>query len=114
MKRSLLIITIAFVVTLTIIFGLRASADALAVVVGVVLGVVASVPTTFLVTYLLTRPRAGYNGTASPSFPQQQPPVVVINASEKPAISGPAMPPALSAHTHARKWTVIGESETEP
>jgi hypothetical protein len=114
MKRNLLIITVAFVVTLTTIFGFRASADALAVVFGVVLGVVASVPTTFLVTYLLTRPRSGYDATSPPSFPQQQPPVVVINASEKPAISGPATLPALSPPAQTRKWTVIGDTETEP
>ncbi len=112
MKRSLLIIAVAFVVTLTAIFGIRASADALAVVLGVVLGVVASVPTTFLVTYILTRPRSGYNVSPTPHM-SQQPPVVVINAPEKPAISAPSAMPALAPAIQARKWTVIGDADTE-
>jgi len=112
MKRSLLIITVAFVVTFTAIFTIRASADALAVVFGVVLGVVATVPTTVLVTYVLTRPRL--NQQPSPVSPlAQQPPVVVINAPDKPAVSAPPVLPALTAPAQSRKWTVIGDTETE-
>jgi len=111
MKRSLLIIGVAFVVTLAVIFGIRASADALAVVLGVILGVLASVPTTFLVTYLLTRSRH----ETRPSYPaqqlSQQPPVVVINAPDKPAISSPVTP--VNSPAPGRKWTVIGDSDTD-
>jgi len=111
MKRGLLISVISFAVTLAIIFGIRASADALAVVLGVVLGVIASVPTTFLVTYMLTRPHAN-NTTPSPQI-SQQPPVVVINAPDKPAISSAPTMPLLSHASQSRKWTVIGDIETD-
>jgi len=111
MKRSLLILSIIFVVTLAVIFGVRASPDALAVVIGVVLGVLASVPTTALLTYLLTRPRSAANGALAQAA--HQPPVVVINAPEKPAVTTPPALPALSPPASARKWTVIGDSDTE-
>jgi len=111
MKRAFLISVISFAVTLAIIFGIRASADALAVVLGVVLGVIASVPATFLVTYMLTRPRFN-NGTPSQQAPQQ-PPIVVINAPDKPLVSSPSSLPVLSSAPQTRKWTVIGDVETE-
>ncbi len=110
MKRNLLIITIAFVVTFTTIFSFRVSTDALAVVFGVVLGVVATIPTTVLATYLLIRPRANQEPT---SHAVQQPPVVVINAPDKPAVSTPAALPAFTSSSQARKWTVIGDTDTE-
>ena len=111
MKRSLLIIALAFTITVAAIFSIRASADALAVVLGVILGVAASVPTTFMVTYLLTRPRANTEA-APPHFPHQ-PPVVVINASDKAAMPSQPALPALPSPAHARKWTVIGDSDTD-
>jgi hypothetical protein len=115
MKRGLLFTALAFVITLAVVFGLRASADALAVIIGVILGVVASVPTTFLITYALLR--SNQNQLSSPGhphhFPAQQPPVVVINAPEKPAITAAPTLPMLSPATQTRKWTVIGDEETE-
>jgi hypothetical protein len=111
MKRSLLIIAIAFTITVAAIFGVRASADALAVVLGVILGVVASVPTTFMVTYLLTRPRSN-NDAASPQLPHQ-PPVVIINASDKATMPPQPVLPALTSPGHSRRWTVIGDSDTD-
>lgn len=111
MKRALLISVISFAVTLAIIFGIRASADALAVVLGVVLGVIASVPTTFLVTYMLTRPHT--NSVAPSSQISQNPPIVVINAPDKPAISPAPTLPTLSAAPQTRKWTVVGDIETD-
>ena len=111
MKRSLLILSAAFGLTLAIIFGVRASADALAVILGVVLGVLASVPTTFLVTYMLTRPRPNSDSTSSQ--PAHQPPVVVINAADRPAVNTPTSLPALGPPATARKWTVIGDTDTD-
>lgn len=115
MKQGLLITSVAFIVTLAIVFGLRVSADALAVVIGVVLGIVASVPTTALVVYLLMRPRPH---TQYPLPPQamQQPPVVVINAADPNRQIGnppPAQWPTPGSTIQARKWTVIGDTETE-
>ena len=108
MKRAVLIFVGCFGVTLALIFGARASADALAVVVGVILGVAASVPATFFVTYLLIRPRPGLE-TTQPSFLPHQPPVVVINTTDKPGlVQSPALP-AFSNSTPDRRWTMIGD-----
>ena len=52
MKRSFLIIGVIFVITLAVVFGLRASADAMAVVIGVILGVAAGIPTTLLLVFV--------------------------------------------------------------
>ncbi len=112
MKRSLLLIIISIAVTLTAVFSLRASIDALAVVIGVVLGVAASVPTTFLITYLLIRPRAVAD-VVHPNPGLSQPPVVVINTQDKPAFSSPSTLPALASPTQSRKWNLIGDSDTE-
>ena len=114
MKRSLLIIGIAFAVTLAIVFGTRVSADALAVIVGVILGILAGIPTTLLVIFIMTRQRPGLNSGASP-YMSSQPPVVVINAADRPAMAAPATPAlALPYSTEpTRKWTVIGDMETE-
>ena len=111
MKRSILIIVIAFTITIAAIFSIRASVDALAVVLGVILGVVASVPTTFLVTYLLIRPRS--NIEPHPTHFAPQPPVVVINASDKATLPAQSTLPALAPPAHSRKWTVIGDSDTD-
>jgi len=113
MKQTILIIGVAFSITVGLVFGIRASADALAVIIGVVLGVVASVPTTFLITYVLTRSRLG--GEVAPSHTSShQPPVVVINTADKPGMSHPTpVLPALSAPTHGRQWTVIGDGDTD-
>lgn len=112
MKRGLLIVGVTFAIVLAIMFGTRVSADALAVIVGVVLGIVASVPTTLMVIFIMTRQRQ-----LDKSWPQvaQQPPVVVINATDKPALA-PSANPALALpypSDPTRKWTVIGDTETE-
>lgn len=110
MKKGLLIIGVVFTITATIVFGARVSADALAVVVGVILGVAASVPTTLLVTFILTRTRPGdRNAMAAPPSP----PVIVVNAAERSALAAPALPAPAYPPEPARKWTVIGEVETE-
>ena len=112
MKRTALIITVAFVITTTAIFGIRASTDALAVVLGVILGVAASVPATVLVTYLLSRPRANQAPGQLP-YASPQPPVVVINSPDKPAVSAPPALTALNAPAQSRTWTIIGDADTE-
>ena len=113
MKRAILIIGVAFSITVGVVFGIRASADALAVIIGVVLGVAASVPTTFLITYTLTRSQLG-NDDGQPRTMSHQPPVIVINTADKPGGSYPIPAlPALSAPTHGRQWTVIGDGDTD-
>ncbi|MCB0209763.1 MAG: hypothetical protein KDJ52_10550 [Anaerolineae bacterium] len=113
MKRYLLILGVAIVVTFTALFSLRASVDALAVVIGVILGVVASVPTTFLFTYLVMRQHTQQAMTMPGHQTAAHPPIVVINGSEKPAMAGsPILPPP--AGIQGRSWTVIGDVETDP
>ena len=106
---------VVFMITLAIVFGLRVSADALAVVIGVLLGIGASVPATALVVYMLMRPRANHQHPYSPQAPQQ-PPVVIINASDPARQLGAGPPPAWPTPgptVQARKWTVIGDTDTE-
>lgn len=113
MKRGLLIIGIVFAVTFGIVFGTRVSADALAVIVGVVLGILAGIPTTVLTVFIMTRQRSGL----MPGSPQAmgQPPVVVINATDRTAMASPATPPLSFPYPTepTRRWTVIGDGETE-
>lgn len=114
MKRIFLIIGIIFAVTLAIVFGMRVSADALAVIVGVVLGILAGIPTTLLVIFVMTRQRPGLNPGGYPPV-SAQPPVVIINATDRASMTSPSTP-ALSlpyATEPTRKWTVIGDTETE-
>ena len=115
MKRAILIMGVVFMITLAIVFGLRVSADALAVVIGVILGITASVPTTALVVYMLMRPRPNYQQQFPPQA-AQQPPVVVINASDPARQLGAGPPPSWPTPgptVQARKWTVIGDTDTE-
>lgn len=110
MRRGLLIIGVAFAITLAIVFGTRVSADALGVVVGVILGVAASVPATFLIIFVLTRQRPGPDrGLPAP----QQPPVVIVNTTDRAALSSPPALPAPYQADPTRKWTVIGDTETD-
>lgn len=109
MKRGFLIIGIVFAITFAIIFGTRISADALAVIVGVVLGIGAGIPTTVLAIFIMTR-RQGVDR----NLPQAvQPPVVIVNTPDRAALSAPPALPAPYPSDLGRKWTVIGDSETE-
>jgi hypothetical protein len=113
MKRGLFIVCLVFAVTLALVFGIRVSPDALAVIVGVVLGILASVPTTALFTFLLLRSRDEKVGANLAQF-HQQPPVVVINSGDTPNISRPqsmTLPPAIAPQ--GRKWTVIGNESDD-
>ena len=113
MKRYLLILGVAIVVTFTALFSLRASVDALAVVIGVILGVIASVPTTFLFTYLVMRQQMQQAITMPGHQNATHPPIVVINGSEKSATAGSPFLPPLGG-SQGRSWTVIGDVETDP
>jgi hypothetical protein len=113
MKRALLIIGVAFAMTAAVVFGMRVSADALAVVIGVILGIAASVPTTLLVIFILTRQRPGLDKGVGPT-PSNSPPVVVINTSDRASLAAPSALPTPYLTDPTRKWTVIGETETDP
>jgi hypothetical protein len=108
MKRGLLIIGLVFAITFAIVFGTRISADALAVIVGVMLGIGAGIPTTLLAIFIMTR-RQGLDR----NLPQAPPPVVIVNTPDRAALSAPPALLAPYSSDLARKWTVIGDSETE-
>ncbi|MCG3206466.1 MAG: hypothetical protein FOGNACKC_00065 [Anaerolineae bacterium] len=108
MKRALWVMGICFSITLAIVFGLRVSADALAVIIGIVLGVASTVPTTLVTIYLLTRQRANQQTPPAP----YQPPVVVINGSDRPGPPTMSLP-AVPASPQGRQWTVIGDADTD-
>jgi hypothetical protein len=110
MKRGLFIIGIVFAITLAIVFATRISADALAVIVGVILGIGAGIPTTLLAILIMTR-RQGPDRNLPPA--SLQPPVVIVNTPDRAALSPPPALPAPYSSDLARKWTVIGDSETE-
>ena len=112
MKRGLIIVGAAFAITLALILGFRVSADALAVIVGVALGIIASIPTTMLLIFVMTRQQNRLEKNMT-HFPHQ-PPVVVVNAADKfqSQPSPPALPPPY-APNGARKWTVIGDLESD-
>jgi len=111
MKRGLVVISLAVGITFTIILGIRISTDALAVIVGVALGILASVPTTVIVMFIITRQQSRLQRFTTQA--SQPPPVIVVNAADR---NQPYLPPALPASTPAsgpRKWTVIGDEETD-
>jgi energy-coupling factor transporter transmembrane protein EcfT len=105
-KRTIVFLSLAFVVTLAVVLGTRMSADALAVIVGVILGIVASIPTVFVVVFALTRRQSHLDrlGSASP-----QPPIVIVNGTEKAQGQPQAALPSPYLHNGNRKWTVIGD-----
>ncbi|MEM7343104.1 MAG: hypothetical protein AAF485_02585 [Chloroflexota bacterium] len=113
MKRFVYIICIIFAVSLAVVIGIRLSADALAVVMGVVLGILATIPTAGLVAYIFSRQFTRVERMPYQMSPQQ-PPVVVVNGTEQRASSNtlPALPAPTSLEP-TRKWTVIGDVETE-
>jgi hypothetical protein len=112
MNRTLLIISLVFAVTVAVVFGFRASSDAIAVIIGVILGVAASVPTTVILTYTLLRTRSGTSG--QPPASHNQPSIVVINPADKPGVSQPLSWPSVPAPSaQERKWTLIGDDPTD-
>ena len=112
MKRGIFIVGLAFVITLAVIFGFRASADAMAVVIGVMLGVAAGIPTTLLVVFIMTRQT---NRLDKSTQQPPQPPVFVINAGDKQPYnpSPPALPAPYASNQGGRKWTVIGDTDID-
>jgi hypothetical protein len=112
MKQGLLLIGLTVAITLVIVFGWRASPDALGVVIGIGLGVIATVPATVLVIFMLTRNRVRLE---PPPPSVTSPPVVIVNPPERAALPPPAPPPYLPYPTESisRRWTIIGDGETD-
>jgi len=78
-RQTVLLLVLAFVVTLGVVIGTRMSSDAIAVLVGVVAGVAASIPTALLLM-AVTR-RRDDEPYEEPYDPRpQSPPVIVVTA----------------------------------
>jgi len=119
LKHIVLVMAIAFGVTLAVMVGKRMSSEAMAVVIGVVCGLLAAVPTTVLLTVALTRgERLGQNAERDRqrSRAEAYPPVVVIQGG---APQGPALPPGLAGYwpgatmgaAGTRDFRVVGGDE---
>jgi hypothetical protein len=123
----LLILGLAFVVTLAVIVGQRLSAEAMAVMVGVVAGVAVSIPTSLLVVWFANRalmvsrpmpemPAPAYAPRSMPVAPEPQQIVVMApsnaypNMSSYPTQAAPAY--SLPTAPVSRQFTVIGGVET--
>lgn len=129
----LLILGLAFVVTLAVIVGQRLSAEAMAVMVGVVAGVAASIPTSLLVVWFANRALLTSRATmempapvpAPRPAPHAEPPqqiLVMAPPANLPAAYQNAMPypintgigayATMPAAPTARQFTVIGGADT--
>ena len=117
MGKVVVLLLLAFVVTLGVVVGNRMSADAMAVVVGVVCGVAAGIPMSVLLMLALNRRQRQAD---EPSDSQMSgryatyPPVVVIQGAT-PAANN-LVPPYYPMHTAVsepahRQFRVIGERD---
>jgi len=120
MRKVMILVLLAFAVTLAVVVGNRMSAEAMAVVVGVVCGVAAGIPMSLLIMLVLNRSRrqaelddwsSGQPGGRYGAYP----PVVVIQGGT-PAPNGllpPYYPSQTSAYepTPQREFRIVGEHE---
>lgn len=121
LKHIVLLMAVAFAVTLAVMVGKRMSSEAMAVVIGVVCGVLAAVPTTVLLMLVLARsdrlgPDGGRDRQERRSQSGAYPPVVVIQGGTP---QGPGLPPGTAAYwpgatmgtMDAREFRVVGGDE---
>ncbi len=116
MGKVVLLLLLAFVVTLGVIVGSRMSMEAMAVVVGVVCGVAAGIPMSLLIMLALRRRERQADepsGTQMAARFPASPPVVVIQGGTPAANLAP--PPYYPIHSAVeparRQFRVIGDSE---
>ncbi len=76
-KTILLIVLLAFAVSLAVVVGQRLSSEAMAVIIGVVAGVAASIPTSLIVVWLALRLR-GDRAEVVVERPAPEPKIVVM------------------------------------
>jgi hypothetical protein len=98
-RSAVMLMGLAFAVTLAAVIGLRLSAEAMAVIVGVVAGVAASIPGSLMVTWLATR----YALAAPAREPQMNEPRLICNAVNSPAL--PTRPDAWPSPPHLSPLT---------
>ncbi len=124
MRRVLILLVLAFVVTSTAVVGARMSPQAMAVVVGVVCGASAGIPVSLLIL-ATTRRRNRYDENGYPSYGRPDarsgayPPVVVIQGGSQPPSWSPMYGPSqlqppfygTAVDPMSRKFRVVGDQE---
>jgi len=119
MRKGVVLVLLAFAVTLAVVVGNRMSTEAMAVVVGVVCGVAAGIPMSLLIMLLVSRSRQQASpdewGCAQPgSRPGPYPPVVVIQGGTAApnGLLSPYYPiPAPMQQPAQRQFRIVGEDE---
>ena len=118
MGKVVIVLLLAFVITVGVVVGNRMSAEAMAVVVGVVCGVAAGIPISVLLILALNRRQRQAeepHGTNPAGRYAAYPPVVVIQGGA-PAANPMAAPPyyplptTVSAPAH-RQFHLIGDGD---
>jgi hypothetical protein len=117
MKKFFFIAGIVFVLTLTIVIGIRMSPDALAVIIGIICGVLASIPTSAMLVWVMRQrdKQEAQLGQLRP-YGSQYPPVVVVNGQGTNGYGTPYAGNALTAGPPplgTRGFNVMGHDNTE-
>lgn len=119
MRRGIVLVVLAFAVTLAVVVGNRMSTEAMAVVVGVVCGVAAGIPMSLLIMLILNRGRqhpspddwaCNQPGSRTGAYP----PVVVIQGGTAApnGLLSPYYPiPGLVEQPAQRQFRIVGEDE---
>jgi hypothetical protein len=125
-KAILLIVLLAFAISLAVVVGQRLSSEAMAVIIGVVAGVAASIPTSLIVVWVALRVR-GDGGEVVVERPAPEPKIVVVAppaaAHSYAPQAGPSYLPQadprltprlpLGQQAYGRHFTVIGGAGEE-
>ena len=127
-KTILLIVLLAFAVSLAVVVGQRLSSEAMAVIIGVLAGVAASIPTSLIVVWVALRVRGGQaevvveRPAPEPKIVVMAPPAAAPAGAYAPQIGAgyfpltdarlaPQMP--LTRQPFGRQFTVIGGADEE-
>ena len=108
-RQLIVLLAIAFVITLGVVVGTRMSSDAIAVLVGVVAGVAASIPTALLLMVVTRRREQEVEPYDEPV--RSQPPVIVVapGATPQPQLPYPlAYPYQGPTPSRGRQFRVMG------
>ena len=95
-KQIVILLAVAFVVTLGVVIGTRMSSDALAVLVGVIAGVAASIPTALLLMAVTRRREMPYRDRYEEAQRSSSPPVIVVTPGSMPQ----QLPPYANAYPY--------------